>query len=599
MIPAQYLEALMMEQSLGDPWLVSNALSYQQALAMDEEDAFPEVQVTALNAIGLPQSYVPIAYGGLFRNCETFVAMGRVLARRNMSVAVAYSTMLWSTLAWLGGSEAQKRDIASWIMDHGSFPCLAYSEDEHGADLTANQLTATRNEDGSYTLDGEKWPINRAIRSDFLVLLARTDAGTHMRNHSLFIVHKRQLNSRHYYHLPRVKTHGLKGCDISGIGFRSCVIPASCLVGIEGHGLELALKGFQVTRTFCTALSLGVGDTALRLVADYASRRRLYGDSIDKLPHTQDVLANVYTSQLMAECVSIVSARGLHVCPQLYSSWSSIAKVEVCHLIDFSCKQLSGVLGARFYMRDQQGVGIFQKFMRDGAVVSIFDGSSVVCLDSLATLLDTLVRDDAPAPEEECLTLLFDLEATLPTLDYGRLKLFSREGDPLMGALPNLVQRLEQLSPCGDCDEQALQRLKVASQRLLGDVEDLKAHIREPAPRGSRNSARRFALAERYCAVYGVAACLGIWLFNREKFGGAFKSGLWLEAVLQRDLSAEFRSGTLEPRLASALFEHMDSQRQRGEMFSIMRWPLAKTHRAEHMHRIDSHKEHHDELRTV
>lgn len=599
MIPAQYLEALMMEQSLGDPWLASNALSYPQALALDEEDAFPEVQVTALNALGLPQSYVPTAYGGLFRNCETFVAMGRVLARRNMSVAVAYSTMLWSTLAWLGGSEAQKRDIASWIMDHGSFPCLAYSEDEHGADLTANQLTATRNEDGSYTLDGEKWPINRAIRSDFLVLLARTDAGTHMRNHSLFIVHKQQLNSRHYYHLPRVKTHGLKGCDISGIGFRNCVIPASCLVGIEGHGLELALKGFQVTRTFCTALSLGVGDTALRLVADYASRRRLYGDSIDKLPHTQDVLANVYTSQLMAECVSIVSARGLHVCPQLYASWSSIAKVEVCHLIDFSCKQLAGVLGARFYMRDQQGVGIFQKFMRDGAVVSIFDGSSVVCLDSLATLLDTLIRDDAPTPGEDCLALLFDLEAALPELDYGRLKLFSREGDPLMGALPQLVQRLKQLSPCIDCDLPALQRLTLAGQRLLDDVERLKADIREPAPRGGRNSARRFALAERYCALYGVAACLGVWLFNREKFGSAFKSGFWLEAVLQRDLSTEFRSGTLEPRLASALFEHMDSQRQRGEMFSIMRWPLATTHRAEHMHRLDLHKEHHDELRTV
>jgi len=598
MIPAQYLEALMMEQALGDPWLATNALSYVQALAMDEEDAFPEVQVTALNAIGLPQSYVPTAYGGTFRNCETFVAMGRVLARRNMSVAVAYSTMLWSTLGWLGGSEAQKRDIARWIMDHGSFPCLAYSEAEHGADLSANQLTATLNEDGSYTLNGEKWPINRAIRSDFLVLLARTDAAAHMRNHSLFIVHKNQLNSRCYYHLPRVKTHGLKGCDISGIGFRDCVIPASCLVGTEGHGLELALKGFQVTRTFCTALSLGVGDTALRLVADYASCRRLYGDSIDRLPHTQDVLANAYTSQLIAESVSIVSARGLHVCPELYSSWSSIAKVEVCHLVDFSCKQLSGVLGARFYMRDQQGVGIFQKFIRDGAVVSIFDGSSVVCLDSLATLLDTLTRDNTPPPTESCLTLLFDLEATLPALDYARLKLFSREGDPLMGAVPQLIERLEQLSPCGDCGEQALQRLKDAGRRFLDEVVRLKAEIREPVARGGRNSARRFSQAERYCAVYGVAACLGIWLFNREKFGSAFKTGLWLEAVLQRELSAEFRSGTLEPRLASALFEHMDSQRKRGEMFSIMSWPLAKTDRAEQMRRVDVHKEHYDELRT-
>lgn len=599
MIPAQYIEALVMEQSLGDPWLASNSLSYAQALAMDEEDAFPEVQVTALHTIGLPRSYVPTSYGGTFRNCETFVAMGRVLARRNMSVAVAYSTMLWSTLGWIGGSETQKREIARWIMEHGSFPCLAYSESEHGADLSSNRLTASRNQDGSYTLNGEKWPINRAIRSDFLVLLARTDQGAHMRNHSLFIVRKDQLNSQCYYHLPRVKTHGLKGCDISGIGFRDCVIPSSCLVGAEGHGLELALKGFQVTRTFCTALSLGVGDTALRLAADYAARRRLYGDAINKLPHTQDVLANAYVSQLIAECVSIVSARGLHVCPELYSSWSSIAKVEVCHLVDFSCKQLSGVLGARFYMRDQQGVGIFQKFIRDGAVVSIFDGSSVVCLDSLATLLDTLTRDNAVPPGDSCITLLFDLESPLPELDYGRLKLFSREGDPMMGSLPRLIELLEQISPCGDCDARGLERLKVAGRQFLVAVESLKAQIRQPVPRGVRNSARRIAQAERYCAVYGVAACLGMWLLNREKFGSAFKTGLWLEAVLQRELSAEFRNGSLEPSLANALFEQMDSQRKRGEMFSIMSWPLAKTDQTEHIRRVDLHKEHHDELQPL
>ncbi|WP_311971674.1 acyl-CoA dehydrogenase family protein [Pseudomonas baltica] len=598
MIPAQYFEAVWMEQSLGDPWLPDNSLSYAQALSMDEEDAFPEAQVTALNALGFNKSYVPHTYGGTFRNCETFVAMGRVLARRNMSVAVAYSTMLWSTLGWLGGSDDQKREIARWIISHGSFPCLAYSESEHGADLTSNQLSARLNADGTYTLNGEKWPINRAIRSDFLVLLARTDDGVHMRNHSLFIVRKDQL-SRRYYHLPRVKTHGLKGCDISGIGFRDCVIPASCRVGEQGHGLELALKGFQVTRTFCTALSLGVGDTALRLVADYASRRRLYGDAISRLPHVQDVLANTYVSQLIAECVSIVSARGLHVCPELYSSWSSIAKVEVCHLVDFSCQQLASVLGARFYMRDQQGVGIFQKFMRDGAVVSIFDGSSVVCLDSLATLLDTLTREDAPKPEEGCLHVLFDLESAMPDLDYSRLKLFSRQGDPLLGSVAQLIEQLDLLNADESCTAQTLQNIKTGARRFLADVEHLKAQIRQSSVRSGRNSARRLAQAQRYCAVFGVAACMGIWLFNREKFGSAFKSGLWLSAVLQRGLSAEFAPGTLDPALTSALFAQMDEQRQHNEMFSLMRWPLAAAGEAERNYGFDLEKENLDEQRTV
>lgn len=591
MSPAQYLPALVLEQSLGDPWLADNSLSYATALQLDEEDAFPEAQVTTLNALGLHKGYVPHGYGGSFRNSETFLALGRVLARRNMSVAVAYSTMLWSTLGWMGGNERQKHEMARWIMQAGSFPCLAYSEADHGADLSANQLTATLNDDGSYTLNGEKWPINRAIRSGFLVLLARTEQGAHLRNHSLFIVAKDQLDSQCYYHLPRIKTHGLKGCDISGIGFRHCVIPASCRVGLEGHGLELALRGFQVTRTYCTALSLGVGDGALRVAAEHAANRQLYGTTIDQLPHTRDVLANAYLSQRLAECLSIVTARGLHVFPELYSSWSSIAKVQASQLVDFACKELSGVLGARFYMRDQHGVGMFQKFVRDGAVVSIFDGSTAVCLDSLATLLDTLTRDGEPPPTQEMLRALFDLEHDLPDLDYDRVKIYSRASDPLLRALPQLVQRLETLAACNDCDTATLYRLQASARRFMARVDGLKVQIAQARQRGGRNSALRFAQAQSYCAVFTVAACLGLWLFNRDKFGRAFKTGQWLEAALNRDLGATFRTGALDPTLTDALFAQLDAQRRRGDMFSLLNWPLAEPGQREHLHGFDLEKE--------
>lgn len=135
----------------------------------------------------------------------------------------------------------------------------------------------------------------------------------------------------------------------------------------------------------------------------------------------------------------------------------------------------------------------------------------------------------------------------------------------------------------------------MAGRKFLIAVQRFKAQIRLPIPRGVRNSARRLSQAERYCALYGIAACLGIWLFNRGKLGKAFNTGRWLEAVLQRELAAECRDGSLEPALASALFEHMDGQRKRDEMFSIMNWPLAKKDQAEHIRRVDFPKEYRDE----
>src|SRR5690606_5923172 len=109
---------------------------------LDEQDAFPEAEVSFLLGHGLPEAYVPAHLGGTFTSSETFLALGRVLARRNMTLAVSYSTMLWSMLGWIGGSSSQQQKIAHWVMKQGLFPCLAYSEANHGADLTANELTA-------------------------------------------------------------------------------------------------------------------------------------------------------------------------------------------------------------------------------------------------------------------------------------------------------------------------------------------------------------------------------------------------------------------------------------------------------------------------
>jgi alkylation response protein AidB-like acyl-CoA dehydrogenase len=572
----QYLPALALEQALGDPSEPANALSARQSMALDEADAFPEAAVSLLHGLGLPRAYVPRALGGDFESCETFVALGRVLARRNMSVAVSYSTLLWSVLAWIGGDAGQQRAVADRVMRRGSFPCLAYSEADHGADLSANGLMARRQADGGYVLDGEKWPINRATRSDFLVLLARTDESHSLRNHTLFIIDKADLPSHRYYHLPRTKTHGLRGCDISGIGFRRCPVPARARVGVEGHGLELALKGFQVTRTFCPALSLGVGDNALRIVTDFATRRQLYGMTVNELPHARDVLANAYLAQLLGECVSIVAARGLHLYPNQFSTWSSVAKVHVSHLVDHAMAQLSHVLGARYYLREGHAEGLFQKFLRDGAVVSLFDGSSLVCLDSLATQLPTLVKGRATDRALDA-SALFDLRRPLPPVQFNRLDLFGRGRDAVLESLPGLLRALDEDGP-DTADAAPYELLRRAAAQLHQRVAALDSAVLSHSARaGQRNSARQFAHAQRYAELHAATAALGLWWHNRHWLGGFFATGHWLLAILQRAGAAHFDCGTLDPEQVDALIAQLDRQHREHQMFSLLPWPLAET----------------------
>jgi len=483
--------------------------------------------------------------------------------------------MLWTMLAWIGGSPAQQQRVAGWVLQAGEFPCLAYSEPAHGADLVANELAARRS-DGAYRLSGEKWPINRATRSGFVVLLARTDAGAHLRNHSLFLISKRDLDCSRYYHLPRVKTHGLHGSDISGIGFRDCRVPDDALLGAEGHGLELALKGFQITRTFCTALSLGVGDAALRVVTDFAVERRLYGSTVADLPHAREVLANAYLSQLIAECASLVAARGLHLYPARFASWSSVAKVQVASLVDHACRQLAGLLGARYYLREGHHEGMFQKILRDGAVVSVFDGSNIVCLDSLATLLPGMAQDRGPAQQEQDYAPLYDLRQPLPPLPFQRLDLFGRGRDTVTESLSQLIRRLRALRASAAVSADTLRQLRKAASLLQADllalVRDVLAH---PPRRGERNTPAQFARAERFCTLHAAIACLGIWLFNRDRLGPFFAAGGWLAAALARRGELEFRSGSLTADHTELLAGQLLLQFSAQQMFSLLPWPLA------------------------
>lgn len=590
----QYREAIRLEQLLGDPELASNCLSFANAMRLDEQDAFPEAEVSFLLGHGLPEVYVPAHLGGTFTSSETFLALGRVLARRNMTLAVSYSTMLWSMLGWIGGSLSQQQKVAHWVMKQGLFPCLAYSEANHGADLTANELTATKTADGDYILNGEKWPINRATRSGFLVLLARTNDSQNLRNHSLFIINKSDLDSRYYYHLPRVKTHGLHGCDISGIGFRNCRIPANSLIGNEGHGLELALKGFQITRSFCSALSLGVGDSALRLVADFASQRKLYGQSVSKLPHARDIMVNAYVSQLNAEVVSVLAARGLHFFPEQFSTWSSIAKVQATHLVDHACQQLSSVLGARYYMREQHAEGMFQKILRDGSIVSVFDGSTPICLDSLATLLPSLAKHRTTGAASPETVSLFNLRAEVPLLNFAQLNLFGRGRDAVIESLPGLEQQLALVPEDIHLPASRLNSLRAQVQLLQTAVVQLDDEIlAEPVVRGSPNSPRQFALAERYIALHSAVSALGLWLHNRDHLGVFFKQGLWLQAILLRQGESQFRSGQLPQELLEPLYQQLDQQLTQGKMFSLLEWPVAPKGQAEtqpHHHKEISHE---------
>jgi len=540
-LPPQYRVAQQLEHFLGEPTDPTNIISYQNIMELDEREEFPSAALGQIHQFGLRHYYVPAELGGKLTSFEEFMELARIIARRDLTTAVSFSTLIWTILVWIGGNAQQKKHFANLVMYTEEFACLAYSEAEHGADLLANGVTAKKEDNGNYILNGEKWPINRATRSGMIALLSKTNEDKGPRSQSLFMLDKRDLDSMSYHNLPRVKTYGLRGCDISGLHFENCKVSEQALIGAEGKGLEVALKGFQVTRTLCAGLSLGAADTALRTVLEFAKNRQLYDSRVIDLPHAKHILTETFLNILICDCVGTVATRGLHVLTEQFSVWSSIVKYFVPHTIERSIQNLAVVLGARYYFREEHVWGIFQKCLRDNAVVSLFDGSSVVCLHALTLQIKCLAKyRQRQAQDTEATTSakqqenLFCLKQELPTFDPTRLQLFCRGHDDVMQGLEPTVRRLDSLED--SVDDDVLSCLKRMSQELLEALHnwDEKLLLTNPIENGHLQSQEQFELAERYCTLHAAATCLQFWFYNRADFDDFFANGLWLVAALHK-----------------------------------------------------------------
>jgi alkylation response protein AidB-like acyl-CoA dehydrogenase len=542
--PMLAFEAL--EEHLGSP----EPLRAETA-RLDEDEAFPAGTVAALTSFGLHRYYVPAEYGGLLRDYESAAALVRAVAGRDLTAAIAHGkTFLGSVCVWVAGDERQARRLASDV-SKGMAVAWGLTERAHGSDLLGGELTATPSTDGTggVRLDGEKWLINNATRGELLCVLARSDPAGGPRGFSLYLADKKRIDPTSFQPLPKVRTIGIRGADISGFRLDGLVVDADDdRVGPAGHGLEIVLKALQLTRTLCPALSLGAGDHALRVAVGFAERRMLYGRRLAELPDAARTLAECYADHLLGEALAVVATRGIQALPGEMSVLSAAVKYLIPVRTEDLIARLRRLLGARAWLCDVAGTdteggdivpgaGDFQKLERDHRIVSLFDGSTVVNLNSLISQFPALIRASRkprdPAPGFRAAV---DLSRDLPALDRGRLRLAVGSGVSLLHSLDGSAGRAAALA----AGEPALAPHARAVHRLRDRAEDLLTRLASAVtPPGI--PAEAFDQADRLAHVLAGAAATALWLENRAAFGSSgaddcspWRADSWLLAALDR-----------------------------------------------------------------
>ncbi|MCX5426031.1 acyl-CoA dehydrogenase family protein [Streptomyces sp. NBC_00078] len=511
---------------------------------LDDREEFPDGAVRFLDDAGLPAHYVLLQDGDF---SET-VRLLRAVARRDLTVAVAHGkTFLGAAPVWVAGTPEQAARLAERV-GAGEPVCWGLTERDHGADLLASEFAAVAGTEGDaadgtgdgrgsgWRLTGEKWLINNATRSTLACVLARTDPAGGGRGFSLFLVDKNRLPGNSWRNLPKVRTHGIRGADISGFALDDVPVPADALIGERGDGIAVVLKTLQLTRVACTALSLGAADHALRLARDFATGRELYGRRLAGVPHVRRILGRAAAAALTAEAVSVLSVRSVHALPGELSVISALTKAYIPTRTQETLTSLGELLGVRGFLTSPPGGG-FAKLERDHRICAIFDGSTVVNRAALLNQMPRLARQlSRRRADTEGLRAAADLTAAPPPFDRDRLTVLSVTGCSAVQALPDLTARLREQGP-----PQAVP----LTERLLTEVDRMRTESAGFVPVAGGLPSSAFGIAEAYERAYAAAACLLLWLENPSlRTGRLGADGLWLRACLTALLGEDGEEGT-------------------------------------------------------
>jgi alkylation response protein AidB-like acyl-CoA dehydrogenase len=566
---AQYRRAAALEQFLGDPLARPGPFSFESAILRDERDEYAEEACEELNRWGLQEHYMPAELGGKLDSYEELFSLMRILSRRDITVVIShFKTWVGALPVLVGGDDAQKQTICE-IVRSGGQVSLGLTERNHGADLLAIETVAKRTKEG-FVLNGEKWLINNATRGKAISVIARLDDDL-----AFFFVDKRQCDGTTYQHLPRVRTLGVRGADISGIRFNGTRLPEGALLGQASSGLELALKTLQVSRCLITGAALGGADTALRATLDFARSRNLYGDSVLAIPHARKTLVEAFLDLLICDCVSTATVRGIHSATDQLSLWSAVSKYYVPTTLERLVKNLAVVLGARSYLCEGHWHGIFQKIGRDIVIASMFEGATVVNLSVISTHLQRLagLGSNASAASPSRLAAVFSLERSLPTFDPRALVLAPTGPEEMTSGLAAAVSLVVELRRARGVDPDVASIIARSGREIVDQLEALWRALRDPGTRGASKydmTNRLFYLSERFCALFAASACIHMWLNNRESLGPFFARGEWLALSLNRILATFYPAREGLPGLyTEQVFTEMLERQNEGRLFTL------------------------------
>ena len=356
--------------------------------AWDDAEHFPRAALRALAQLGFGGIYVAPDYGGSGLARTDAALIFEALAGGCPSTAAFLS--IHNMASWMVdqfGSQKLRAQLVPDLCRMDKIASYCLTEPDAGSDA-ASLRTRAETDGEHYIVNGSKSFISGAGVSDVYVTMLRT-GGAGASGISCLAIPREQPGLR--FGKPEKKL-GWRNQPTAQVIFEDCRVPRAHLLGREGEGFKIAMRGLDGGRINIAAPSEQAAQ-ALDKARAYAQERKQFGKPLASLQAIQFKLADMATALCAARLMVYQAARALDEGAPARTALAAMAKrfaTDAGFRIVNEALQIHGGYG---YLRDYG----LERLLRDVRVHQILEGTNEIMRVIIAR---ALLSSDAPSADQ-------------------------------------------------------------------------------------------------------------------------------------------------------------------------------------------------------
>jgi len=336
----------------------------------DEEEIFPRDALREAGSLGFCSVYASPDIGGLGLSRLDASLIFEEMASVDPSTTAfltIHNMATWMVGLW--GSPQIRQTWGSKLSTGERLASYCLTEPSAGSDAASLRTSAVLTK-GRYVLNGAKAFISGAGETDLLIVMARTGAAG-AGGVSAFAV---PANTPGITYGRKERKMGWNRQSTRAITFDQVEVPADHLLGQEGEGFKIAMRGLDGGRINIASCSVGAAQGAIDTARDYMKNRHQFNQPLTSFQALQFKFADMVTQTVAARQMVRLAACKLDAGAADATTYCAMAKRFATDAGFAVCVDAQQLLGGYGYLRDYP----LERLVRDTRVHQILEGTNEI-----------------------------------------------------------------------------------------------------------------------------------------------------------------------------------------------------------------------------